>query len=57
MAKKAARQIIVLKNPETGTLYYTRKNPTIMPDKMTAKKYDKKSRKVETFVESKVKLG
>lgn len=57
MAKKAARQIVVLKNPETGTLYYTRKNPTLMPDKMVAKKYDKKTQKVETFTESKVKLG
>ena len=39
MAKKVARQIIVLKNPETGTLYYTRKNPTLMPYKMVQKKY------------------
>lgn len=57
MAKKVARQIIVLKNPETGSLYYTRKNPTLMPDKMVQKKYDPKIRKVAEFVESKVKLG
>ncbi|MEI7818727.1 MAG: 50S ribosomal protein L33 [bacterium] len=57
MAKKQARQIVVLKNPETGTLYYTKKNATQTPDKLTLKKYDKKSRKVAEFVESKVKLG
>lgn len=57
MAKKQARQLIVLKNPETGTLYYTRKNPINTPDKVTLKKYDKKIRKVAEFVESKVKLG
>lgn len=57
MAKKQARQLIVLKNPETGTLYYTKKNATLTPDKLTLKKYDKKIRKVAEFVESKVKLG
>ncbi|MCC7543556.1 50S ribosomal protein L33 [bacterium] len=57
MAKKQARQLIVLKNPETGTLYYTKKNATSTPDKLTMKKYDKKIRKVAEFVESKVKLG
>lgn len=57
MAKKTARALIVLKNPETGTLYYTRKNSTNTTDKLVLKKYDKKTRKVETFTESKVKLG
>ncbi|MBP9827437.1 50S ribosomal protein L33 [Candidatus Saccharibacteria bacterium] len=57
MAKKQARALIVLKNPETGTLYYTKKNATQTPDKLSLKKYDKKIRKVATFVESKVKLG
>lgn len=57
MAKKTARQLVVLRNPTTGTLYYTRKNNTNSPDKLTLKKYDKKSRRVETFTESKIKLG
>lgn len=57
MAKKGNRQLIVLKNPDTGTLYYTRKNSIKTPDKLELKKYDKKAKKVATFVESKVKLG
>ncbi len=57
MAKKQARTIVVLKNPETGTLYYTKKSPINTPDKLEMKKYDPKIRKVATFVESKVKLG
>ena len=57
MAKKNARQIVVLKNPETGSLYYTRKSAHNTPDKLEMKKYDPKTRKVATFVESKVKLG
>ncbi|MDP4038662.1 MAG: 50S ribosomal protein L33 [bacterium] len=54
---KTSRQIVVLKNPNSGTLYYTRKNPTNTPDKLVFKKYDKATRKVETFKESNVKLG
>lgn len=57
MAKKQARTVVVLKNPETGTLYYTKKNASLTPDKLIMKKYDKKIRKVAEFVESKVKLG
>ena len=57
MAKKQARQLIVLKNADTGSLYYTRKNPINSPDKLVMKKYDRKTRKVEEFTESKVKLG
>lgn len=57
MAKKTARALVVLKNPTTGTLYYTRKNSTNSPDKLVLKKYDKRSRKVETFTETKIKLG
>lgn len=57
MAKKSARQIIVLKNSQTGTLYYTRKNATNTHDKLVLKKFDKKSRKIEVFTESKIKLG
>jgi large subunit ribosomal protein L33 len=57
MAKKTSRQIITLRNPKTGTIYYTRKNTNNTKDKLVLKKYDKKSRKIETFKESKVKLG
>ncbi len=57
MAKKQARQLIVLKNPETGSLYYTKKNPINSPDKLTMKKYDPKLRKVAEFTETKMKLG
>lgn len=57
MAKKNARQIVVMKNPDTGSLYYTKKNPSSTPDKLSLKKYDPKLHKVATFVESKVKLG
>jgi ribosomal protein L33 len=42
MAKKQARQIVVLKNPETGSLYYTRKSAHNTPDKLEMKKYDPK---------------
>ncbi len=57
MAKKTARALIVLKNPKTGSLYYTHKNSTNTPDKLSLRKFDKKTRQVETFTESKVKLG
>ncbi len=57
MAKKSSRQIVVLRNPKTGTLYYTRKNTTQNPDKLVLKKYDRVSRKIETFKETKIKLG
>ncbi len=57
MAKKSNRQLIVLKNPDTGTLYYTRKNSIQSPDPIKLKKYDRVTRKIGTFVESKVKLG
>ena len=57
MAKKTARELIVLKNPKSGTLYFTRKNKTNSPDKITLKKFDRATRKVETFTETKMTLG
>jgi ribosomal protein L33 len=57
MAKQTARELIVLKNPKTGTLYFTRKNKTNSPDKISLKKFDRATRKVETFTEAKMKLG
>lgn len=57
MAKKQARALITLKNPKTGTLYFTRKNSLNSPDKIVLKKFDKRTRQVETFTETKMKLG
>ncbi len=54
---KTSRKIVVLKNPKSGTLYYTRKNPTNTSDKLVFKKYDKVTRKIEIFKESNIKLG
>jgi len=56
MSKKTLEQIVVMKNKATGTRYYTRKNSKNTVDKLELKKFDKKTRKVETFVEVKAKL-
>ncbi len=56
MSKKTLEQIVVLKNKSTGSRYYTRKNPKNTVDKLEMKKFDPKTRKVETFVEVKAKL-
>ncbi|MBA3679045.1 50S ribosomal protein L33 [Candidatus Saccharibacteria bacterium] len=56
MSKKTQEQIVILKNKETGSRYYTRKNPKNTVDKIELKKFDPKTRKVETFVEVKAKL-
>ena len=39
----------------TGTFYLAEKNPRTHPEKLTLKKYDKKSKKHEEFVEKKLK--
>ncbi len=39
----------------TGTFYLAEKNPKTHPEKMSLKKYDKKTRKHEEFVEKKLK--
>ncbi|MBP6005878.1 50S ribosomal protein L33 [Candidatus Saccharibacteria bacterium] len=57
MAKKGARQLIVLVNKATGTRYLTKKNKTNTTDKLVLKKYDRKTRKVEEFTETKTSLG
>lgn len=57
MAKNTKRQLIVLKNKATGSRYYTVKNTLNSPDKIELKKFDPKTRKVETFVEVKAKLS
>lgn len=57
MAKNTKRQLIILKNKTTGSRYYTIKNTLNTPDKLELKKYDPKTRKVETFVEVKSKFS
>ncbi len=56
MSKKTLEQIVVMKNKATGSRYYTRKNPKNTTDKLELKKFDPRTRKVETFVEVKAKL-
>ena len=56
MSKKTQEQIVILRNKATGSRYYTRKNPKNTTDKIELKKFDPKTRKVETFVEVKAKL-
>ena len=57
MAKNTKRLLTVLKNKATGSRYYTVKNTLNTPDKLELKKFDPKTRKVETFVEVKAKLS
>ena len=40
---------------EHGTFYLAEKNPRTHPEKLSLKKYDKKSKKHEEFVEKKLK--
>lgn len=56
MSKKTQEQIVVLKNKATGSRYFTRKNPKNTVDKIELRKFDPKTRKVETFTEVKAKL-
>ena len=55
MAMHGKRILIRMVNKETGTFYVTVKNPRNTTEKLRLKKYDKKTRKIETFVEDKVK--
>tara|TARA_B100001989_G_C24321477_1_gene355394 strand:+ start:480 stop:647 length:168 start_codon:yes stop_codon:yes gene_type:complete len=55
MAMHGKRILIKMVNKATGTFYVTVKNPKNTTDKLKLKKYDKKTRKVEEFVEDKVK--
>ncbi len=58
MAKKGNSELFKLRNPETGTFYVMRKNTKSQNEKVKAKmsfkKYDKKTRKHELFVEAKI---
>ncbi len=52
---KGNRIKIKLINKNTGTAYYTTKNRINTKDKITLKKFDKKTRKHEVFKEAKIK--
>ncbi|MDD4556585.1 MAG: 50S ribosomal protein L33 [Alphaproteobacteria bacterium] len=56
MAKKTVKLKVKLESTAgTGTFYLVEKNPKTHPEKMSLKKYDKKTRKHEEFVEKKLK--
>jgi large subunit ribosomal protein L33 len=46
-------QLIILRNKETGEVYYSRKNRKKVERKIELKKYSKKLRKHVTFKEAK----
>jgi large subunit ribosomal protein L33 len=46
-------QLIILRNKETGEVYYSRKNRKKVERKIELKKYSKKLRKRVTFKEAK----
>ena len=53
---KAVKILVKLESTDgTGTFYVAEKNPRTHPEKLTMKKYDKKSKKHEEFVEKKMK--
>ena len=55
MAKAVKVKIKLESTAGTGTFYLAEKNPRTHPEKLTLKKYDKKSKKHEEFVEKKLK--
>jgi|TARA_B100000886_G_C20066424_1_gene343946 large subunit ribosomal protein L33 len=55
MAMHGKRILIRLVNKATGSYYVTVKNPKNTTDKLRLKKYDKKTRRIEEFVEDKIK--
>ncbi|MGN1063598.1 MAG: 50S ribosomal protein L33 [Alphaproteobacteria bacterium] len=55
MAKPTTVEIKLESKAGTGTFYVTKKNPRTKTEKMVVRKYDKKTRKHEEFVEKKVK--
>lgn len=59
MAKKNTKRVLVgLVSEESGDrLYYTKKNTMNTPDKLSLRKYNPRTRKVETFTETKKNLG
>ena len=59
MAKKnTKRKVIGLVSDESGDrIYYTRKNTQNTPEKLSLRKYNPKTRKHETFTETKKSHG
>lgn len=55
MAKAVKIKIKMESTAGTGTFFVAEKNPRTHPEKLTLKKFDKKSRKREEFVEKKIK--
>ena len=55
MAKAVKVKVKLESTAGTGTFYLAEKNPRTHPEKLTLKKYDKKSKKHEEFVEKKLK--
>lgn len=55
MAKAVKILVKMESTAGTGTFYIAEKNPRTHPEKMSFKKYDKKSKKHEEFVEKKLK--
>ena len=55
MAKAVKIKVKMESSAGTGTFFIAEKNPRTHPEKLTMKKFDKKSRKHEEFVEKKLK--
>ena len=55
MAKAVKVKVKLESSAGTGTFYLAEKNPRSHPEKLVMKKYDKKSKKHEEFVEKKLK--
>ena len=55
MAKAVKVKVKLESSAGTGTFYLSEKNPRTPPEKLVMKKYDKKSKKHEEFVEKKLK--
>ncbi len=55
MAKAVKVKVKLESSAGTGTFYLTEKKPRTHPEKLVMKKYDKKSKKHEEFVEKKLK--
>ncbi|MBQ8671160.1 MAG: 50S ribosomal protein L33 [Alphaproteobacteria bacterium] len=55
MAKAVKIKIKLESSAGTGSFYLAEKNPRTHPEKLVVKKFDKKSRKHEEFVEKKIK--
>ena len=57
MAKAIKVKVKMESTAGTGTFFIAEKNPRTHPEKLTMKKYDKKSKKHEEFVEKSKTLG